>query len=272
MANVIEYTGKDKWKKKATDLLNQGGSGGTDDYDDLINKPSINNVTLEGAMDLEDIFGDRYHFSMDVMSIATGDISQATAANPVYEIGFTTAGGAELFITKHTSASSGETRWLNYSKLDQLLRWTGLSTGFDIYPQTYASASEPYYGAGICIEVPVNDDPADGIYRVVYSTDSINLYRVIGGASQTLISVQLSELHALEGITGNVEDRLDSLETDIDDKVTIGSNFEGFRIPMTVNGGSIIETPFLMQFNSIDNGLDFVYYYEEEQNNAAAND
>lgn len=29
MADVISYSGEDKWKKKATELLNQGGGGGS---------------------------------------------------------------------------------------------------------------------------------------------------------------------------------------------------------------------------------------------------
>ena len=31
MADVISYSGSDKWKKRATDLLNQGGGGGGSD-------------------------------------------------------------------------------------------------------------------------------------------------------------------------------------------------------------------------------------------------
>lgn len=48
MADRIGYNGADKWKLKATELLNEGGGGGTDDYEDLENKPSINGVELSG--------------------------------------------------------------------------------------------------------------------------------------------------------------------------------------------------------------------------------
>lgn len=50
----IAYNGADKWKKKATELLNQGGGGGTTDYDELDNKPTLNGVTIQGSMDETD--------------------------------------------------------------------------------------------------------------------------------------------------------------------------------------------------------------------------
>lgn len=56
MADVISYSGSDKWKKRATELLNQGGGGGgTSDYTDLTNKPKINNVELSGNKTTSDL-------------------------------------------------------------------------------------------------------------------------------------------------------------------------------------------------------------------------
>ena len=45
MADRIHYGGEDKWKKKATDLLNEGGGGGASELDDLQDVTLINPTT-----------------------------------------------------------------------------------------------------------------------------------------------------------------------------------------------------------------------------------
>ena len=59
MANKINYTGSSKILiricEAINDLIDSGGGGGTSNYNDLTNKPTINNVTLSGNKTLADL-------------------------------------------------------------------------------------------------------------------------------------------------------------------------------------------------------------------------
>lgn len=61
MAKKITYTGSSKIIKRICESLNDvidnggGGGGGTSNYNDLTNKPSINNVTLSGNKSTADL-------------------------------------------------------------------------------------------------------------------------------------------------------------------------------------------------------------------------
>lgn len=55
MADVIAYNGQDKWKQKATELLNQGGGGGGGNVDDVkVNGTSVVDENKVAQIDLSD--------------------------------------------------------------------------------------------------------------------------------------------------------------------------------------------------------------------------
>lgn len=57
-------------------ILESGGSGGTTDYADLTNKPSINGVVLSGNLELADIMADVTQEDIEE-SVPEADIEQA---------------------------------------------------------------------------------------------------------------------------------------------------------------------------------------------------
>lgn len=67
MADVIAYNGSDKWKQKATDLLNQGGGGGGGLVDDVkVNGTSVVDSDKVAQIDLTP-----YAESADLATVAT---------------------------------------------------------------------------------------------------------------------------------------------------------------------------------------------------------
>lgn len=54
MADVIAYNGSDKWKQKATELLNQGGGGGGLVDDVKVNGTSVVDANKVAQIDLSD--------------------------------------------------------------------------------------------------------------------------------------------------------------------------------------------------------------------------
>lgn len=66
MANVIGYNGQDKWKQKATELLNQGGGGGGN-VDDV----KVDGVSVVDANKVAQINLTPYAKSADLAAVAT---------------------------------------------------------------------------------------------------------------------------------------------------------------------------------------------------------
>lgn len=67
MADVIAYNGSDKWKQKATELLNQGGGGGGGNVDDVkVNGTSVVDENKVAQIDLTP-----YAESADLATVAT---------------------------------------------------------------------------------------------------------------------------------------------------------------------------------------------------------
>lgn len=67
MANNIDYNGQDKWKQKATELLNQGGGGGGGNVDDVkVNGTSVVDENKVAQIDLTP-----YAESADLATVAT---------------------------------------------------------------------------------------------------------------------------------------------------------------------------------------------------------
>ena len=64
MADRIHYGGEDKWKKKATDLLNEGGGGNVDDV--KVNGTSVVDTNKVAQIDLTP-----YAKSTDLAAVAT---------------------------------------------------------------------------------------------------------------------------------------------------------------------------------------------------------
>lgn len=66
MANNIAYTGSDKWKQKATELLNQGGGGGG-----LVDDVKVNGTSVVDANKVAQIDLTPYAESADLATVAT---------------------------------------------------------------------------------------------------------------------------------------------------------------------------------------------------------
>lgn len=66
MANNIAYTGSDKWKQKATELLNQGGGGGG-----LVDDVKVNGTSVVDANKVAQIDLTPYAKSEDLATVAT---------------------------------------------------------------------------------------------------------------------------------------------------------------------------------------------------------
>ena len=103
-----------------------GGSGGTSDYNDLTNKPQINDVTLSGNKSLSDL------------GIAAANaIPAAATANPS-DLGTAAAGSSTKYAREdhvHNAPSADE------------IEWTGDPLGGQTAPQDVESAVERVYNA-----------------------------------------------------------------------------------------------------------------------------
>ena len=66
MADVIAYNGQDKWKQKATELLNQGGGGGG-----LVDDVKVNGTSVVDANKVAQIDLTPYAESADLATVAT---------------------------------------------------------------------------------------------------------------------------------------------------------------------------------------------------------
>lgn len=66
MADVIAYNGSDKWKQKATELLNQGGGGGG-----LVDDVKVNGTSVVDANKVANIDLTPYAESSDLATVAT---------------------------------------------------------------------------------------------------------------------------------------------------------------------------------------------------------
>lgn len=66
MSNVIDYNGQDEWKKKATELLNQGGGGGG-----LVDDVKVNGTSVVDANNVAQIDLTPYAESEDLATVAT---------------------------------------------------------------------------------------------------------------------------------------------------------------------------------------------------------
>lgn len=66
MADVIAYNGSDKWKQKATELLNQGGGGGG-----LVDDVKVNGTSVVDADKVAQIDLTPYAESADLATVAT---------------------------------------------------------------------------------------------------------------------------------------------------------------------------------------------------------
>lgn len=66
MPNVIDYNGSDKWKQKATELLNQGGGGGG-----LVDDVMVNGVSVVDSDKVAQIDLTPYAESADLATVAT---------------------------------------------------------------------------------------------------------------------------------------------------------------------------------------------------------
>lgn len=66
MANRIHYGGEDKWKKKATEILNQGGGGGG-----LVDDVKVNGTSVVDANKVAQIDLTPYAESEDLATVAT---------------------------------------------------------------------------------------------------------------------------------------------------------------------------------------------------------
>lgn len=66
MSDVIQYNGQDKWKQKATELLNQGGGGGG-----LVDDVMVNGVSVVDSDKVAQIDLTPYAESADLATVAT---------------------------------------------------------------------------------------------------------------------------------------------------------------------------------------------------------
>lgn len=237
MADVIGYNGSDKWKIKATELLNQGGGGGggTTDYEDLSNKPQINSVELSGdlsASDLgfadvamtgnyldlsylpsingtslignktmDELFGDLYSISNNHFLMYSGDWDEATSQNPVYAVGFDKLGN-QMYLTLKKKTDSVGACYMSVDDMTKLSQWLPnqfIDSDWDIKPM--------YNGAYMRIEMdaPVNGvDDTNGVYHAEIGTDGIKLFLHEGGMSSTICNVSLQNLASMYSIVSNL--------------------------------------------------------------------
>ena len=271
MANSIEYTGRDKWKQKATDLLNEGGGGsGTDDYNDLDNLPQINSVELKGNKTLADLgiveFGDTYDIDDTYFRIYSGDVDDASAQNPIYCASLCKFGNEMAFqISKITNQDgTGYVTWLTFSRISELARWCSLAAGFDIYPDTGTSSADPHYINGMKIEAPVNaQDLTEGIYTAYFNTNGLQFTKIVNDQAVDVITITKGELNALEGIQGNIQTRLTQMAAAIQGKIGALINFTGNKYVSSVSGNELVEWPFNFEIDTNDQGLNFRYYYDD---------
>ena len=196
MANVIEYSGSDKWKQKATDLLNRGGGGGTDDYEELNNLPQINSVTLLGNKTLAELgiveFGDRYDIRDDRFWLYSGNKANATVQNPIYGVCFVYDGSnVALQFAKYTSPTTATVKSFYYDDMERISRWLQ-DDGFDFYPIGGYSGGEIEYVNTLFLESPVDiQDLSEGIYRMMFSYDYIGLDKIVNNVSTGIYRIDL---------------------------------------------------------------------------------
>lgn len=130
--------------------LNGGGGGGTSDYNDLSNKPSINNVTLEGDLNTEDLnisyldLNDKPYINNmpDSSGASIGDVLTHTTNGdgwypPVKELPPYTASdnGKVLAIENNNVSWKSDSNLINYSTSEQVIgTWID---GKPIYQRTF---------------------------------------------------------------------------------------------------------------------------------------
>ena len=80
MANNIDYNGSDKWRQRATELLNQGGGGGG-----LVDDVKVNGTSVVDANKVAQIDLTPYAESADLATVATSgsytDLSNKPTVN-----------------------------------------------------------------------------------------------------------------------------------------------------------------------------------------------
>lgn len=130
--------------------LNGGGGGGTSDYNDLSNKPSINDVTLEGDLNTEDLnisyldLNDKPYINNmpDSSGASIGDVLTHTTNGdgwyaPIKELPAYTASdnGKVLTIENDNVAWKSVSNRINYSTSEQVIgTWID---GKPIYQRTF---------------------------------------------------------------------------------------------------------------------------------------
>lgn len=190
-------------------------------YNDLNNKPSINNVTLSGNKTLADLgiveFADTYSITSASFTLYSGDLDDATAQSPIYSIGFDATSDASLIFSKYEDPTSGSSVWLTMDDVVKLRRWYEYcENGWDIYPEMWSGAQPTDAETDILLEAPIDEtDATQGVHQMRYSTEGIKYSTRIGGAITNVFSIGRSEIQALENVTGNIQTQINGKQSTI---------------------------------------------------------
>lgn len=200
MADRIGYNGADKWKIKATELLNQGGGGGTDDYEDLENKPSINGVELSGNKTAAEL-------GINIPT-KTSDLTNDSG-----------------FITKSVDDLENYYKKTAYVDISEYpYGGTGYYSGVITIDEDYQTGNNREYMAlwpdGIRLNFVYQDPDNPMVQRIVRNQLVSNF-----------------ELWSLHGISKNIQDQIDALPTS-DTTYTFSVGDSNGEIKVTPSSGS----------------------------------
>ena len=162
-------------------ISSTGGSGGTSDYTDLTNKPSINNVSLSGNKSLNDLgiqpSGD-YVTATDYASSSTGGVIKATNG---YGIGVNSSGYLYSDVKSYSSYDSyGDNIFISKGTLENVITGKGLVSQSGV--MTYLGDCGDYSTSNYLDITGIKK----GIYVLsAYESTTINLKITFKGTTST---------------------------------------------------------------------------------------
>lgn len=267
--------------------LNDLGGGGTDDYNKLKNKPSINNVPLEGSKSLDDLGIQKKgnYATKEEMKNATPSIGE----NGNWYIGGSDTGksskGAdgvslgEIALVQETGTGSGSEKRVisqkvvseKLSELEESVENIDniLQLSYQIYngeyrdgyistdgkvtaSPTYKYSAPIYLAEGTKIEIEgyckgaaflSRTDESGTSYTPIYSPDGENLqkYSYVASSNEYVcvsykISVSIKIYSDGKNAIEQINDRLDSVDTELDSLSVLKDNMPYIQFPFIISG------------------------------------
>lgn len=191
MSNVIDYGGKDEWKIKATELLNQGGGGGGGNVDDV----KVNGTSVVDANKVAQIDLTPYAETEDLATVATSGSYNDLSNKPSIPA---------AQVNSDWNASSGVAQILNKPNLATVATsgsYTDLSNKPTI-PPTLSSSGNIEIDSNVITRKEVWLTMAE--YTALSSPDADTDYHITDGTLPYQISVSDVEVDGVSVVANNV--------------------------------------------------------------------